>query len=65
MWYTFCIKTFCIQNLYKVLSKCGIQLYAKTLHFAYISYIYINSDPQEVYIINIMYIIFIQNCMHT
>ena len=62
MWYTFCIKTFCIQNVYKVLSKCGIQFYAKTfcIHF-----IYINSDVQKVYIINIMYIISIQNCMHT
>ena len=40
---------FCIQSVYKSLSKCGI-------HF-----VYINSDLQKVYIINTVYTMCIQN----
>ena len=68
MWYTFCIKTFCIQNVYKVLSKCGIQFYAKTfcIHFIYINSVY----NHFVYILytrvcpNVVYILY-KNILYT
>ena len=53
------------QNVYKSLSKCGINFVYKSLskcgiNLVYI-FLYINSDLQKVCIINIMYTISIQN----
>ena len=66
---------FCVQNVYKSLSKCGKHFAYK--HFVYkmytkvcqiwdtfcIHFVYINFDLQKVYIINIIYTICIHNCM--
>ena len=41
-----------MENVYKSLLKCRI-------HFVYIAYI--SSDAKELYIINVMYTIYIQN----
>ena len=68
---TFCsIATFCIQNVYKSLSKCGIHFYTNKFlemwdtflykYFVYLHFVYIISDVQKVYIINIMHTICIQ-----
>ena len=76
---------FCIQSLYKSLSKCGIHfVYKHFLNILYtkciqkfveiwdtfciqtfcIHFVYINSDLQKVYIMNIIYIQFVYK-IHT